>query len=394
MKSYKEVLKAAAKVQPEEYQNNRNWYDMATTRRVSYHDYKEDNFALAVEGSYDPDSKTIEVYEKKTALQSVKEIQQIGWGGERTMHVTSAMMIAYLGVEYIDAKIAEEKDAIEQRKKTGTRLGSIAAKEAHIAAFEAHKRVLERNKKSEKEEEQKMKEVTKYYLISDDASRYIIAQQGNKTAVFEPDSRLIDKMTGVPLFIEGIPESEEELEMVRKNLSEAYEEVEGLYSMEEIERDFPDKVFTNWENDEISFKGLITVVGRIYFVHYEINEVSFPEGKKTFIAEGYTEPEFFEDSDDFEDAESSAIRRMKKALTKSKEVDDILDVPDTQDPSFKVYYAKDYNPNVSKSELSRYYQYSTDKEEYTRYYLYSFRAYEKVEVDGNTIEVDFYGNIR
>lgn len=256
MKNYREILEAAAKVQPEEYQDSNNWYDMTATRRVSYRSFKEDPAAYAVEGSYDPDSKTIEVYAEKPALQSAKEIQKIGWGTERGMHITSAMMIAYLGVDYLDAKIAEEKAAIEKRKEAGTRLGSIAAKEAHIRAFEAHKKILE----SEKEEVEEMKEVTKYFFVSDDASRYIIAQQGNKTAAFDPDFRGIDKTSGVPLYNGNIEDEKEELEMVRKNLSEAYEEVEGLYSMEEIECDFPEKVFADWENSEIKFKGLIAEV--------------------------------------------------------------------------------------------------------------------------------------
>lgn len=101
---------------------------------------------------------------------------------------------------------------------------------------------------------------TVYYFVSDDAGRYVIAQQGSKTAVFEPDSNELDKTTMMPLYDDTIEDERAELEAVRDRLSEAYKRVEGLYNMEEIERDFPDKVFVNYENSEIKFKEPIVEV--------------------------------------------------------------------------------------------------------------------------------------
>jgi len=69
---------------------------------------------------------------------------------------------------------------------------------------------------------------TTYYLLSTDLSNNIYVSNGEKVAIINADNKGFDVNTGVDLYDEW----------AINDLIDAYEKIDGLYNMNDIERDF------------------------------------------------------------------------------------------------------------------------------------------------------------
>lgn len=91
---------------------------------------------------------------------------------------------------------------------------------------------------------------TTYYFAKTNAFNEVIATDGKKVSPCKVNSDGIDVNSGVDLYNDNTDEMISELKM-------AYAEIDGLYSMDDIEMDYPDDVY---DFDSSEYEEMIEII--------------------------------------------------------------------------------------------------------------------------------------
>ena len=91
---------------------------------------------------------------------------------------------------------------------------------------------------------------TTYYFVKTNAFNEVIATDGKREFHCKVNSDGIDVNSGVDLYNDNTDEMISELKM-------AYAEIDGLYSMDDIEMDYPDTVY---DFDSSAYEEIIEII--------------------------------------------------------------------------------------------------------------------------------------